>query len=370
MDELMGSNRFEQMSKADQNHIIEQRDSLQQQLDMAHSHQAGQPNFSPVDARAIAAKVDNMGEGADQVHAVVKPVYQKLDELSEGRFGTLREQQKRTIKQMYSAASEDAFDKAAESNADATRKIQDIFDQNRVNIRPQEYSAAQQGYATEMRMREIHEAVEGSFNRSAPADIAAKLGQERTIDGNKLTDNINRLISKGKPEEANARAAVEQVIGKDGLENYYRMGDLFSRGPISEPIPKPEGIPRPPAIPKPPGIPKPAPPKPLTRSQTANAADALMSKLTLYLARRAAYAGATHVTGLPWWAAVGVSATEDVGRWAMQKVATTPHAGVMLDYAVRHQVADKWAVPLIAAAMGARKQEKENGQEEEPTETQ
>jgi hypothetical protein len=349
---LPAKDSFSKLSVKDQSAVIGHRDLMQQQLDLYHSDLAARPNFAPVDSRGVAAKIDNMGEAADQVHAVVKPVYQKLDELSEGKFGRMREQQKRSIKQMYNAADEKAFANAQKSNAQATRGIQDIFDDNRTNIRPQEYTSAQQGYATEMRMREIHEAVEGSFNRSAPADIAEKLGQSRTIDGDKLTDNINRLIGKGTPEEANTRAAIEQVIGKDGLENYYRMGDLFSRGPLSEPIPKP------------PAIPKPEPPKPLTQSQTADNADGLLRGITKYLSKRAVATMLAHMTGMPWLAAAGTSGAEDLAsRWVMHKLTTSPRAGVMLDYAVRHQVADKIAIPLIASSMGALKEQKDQDEE-------
>jgi hypothetical protein len=70
--------------------------------------------------------------------------------------------------------------------------------------------------------------VERAFNTNdAPVDIAAKMGRPRTMRGDNLTENINKLIHKGLPDEAAQRAEVERVIGADGLENLYRVGDLL-----------------------------------------------------------------------------------------------------------------------------------------------
>jgi hypothetical protein len=317
MNELIRSDTFDTFSPEEKEHVIGQRDSLKQQLDLHFSAQAAQPNFAPINHRAVAAMVDNMGEASDQVDAAVKPVYQKLDELSNGRFGILREQQKRAIANRYNAPTEEAYGKAQTSLAEATRGINDIFDQNRANIRPEEYTSAQQAYTTARRMEEIHQAIEGSFNRSAPADIAAKMGQPRTVAGNKLTDNLNRLIHKGAPDEDARRLQIEGIIGKDGLENMYRVGDL------------------------------------LRKPETAAPTDDYVRGITKYLMKRAVYAGATHLAGLPWWAAAGAAGTEDAAKWVMRQVATHEAPGRLLDYAVRNKVADNIAIPLIAASLGA-----------------
>jgi hypothetical protein len=317
LDGVMDSAQFKEMSAEQQAHIRGLHKSLTQQLDMYHATARSTPHFEPVDSAALAGHVSSFGEAADQLEATAKPVYQKLDEVSGGQFTALRNQAKAASKVMFQPGSIDAYDKALESKAAADKGIQDLFTRHGTSVSRTELQSANAAWRDAQVLDNLHRAIEGSI-KGAPQDIADSLGTKRIIRGDTLQARLNKLVTK----TPTARANIERVIGKDGLENLYRVSDLLS--------------------------------KPETVSKTQNAAKEIARELTRRVGKGALIGGAVgsliRRTGA---GALAGAALEDGGRFVLRQAAINPRVGTMVDYAVRHQVNPKIFAPLIAGALNS-----------------
>lgn len=319
LEDLHDSAQFAKMPKAQQQQISAARDSLQEQLGMYHAADRLHPHFEPVDAAGLAQHVTNFGEAADHIEASVKPIYQKIDEVSGGKFSALRSQSNAAKKVMFQPGSIKAFEDAVEAKATADKGIQELFNRYGTKVSRPELQSANAAWRDAAVLNNIHATVEGAF-KGAPKDIADTLGTNRILRGNSLETRLNRLVAK------TPRADIERVIGKDGLENLYRVSDLLS--------------------------------KPETASQTRNAAVEVARELTRRVGKGALIGGVIgHLFGQTTAGAVTGAALEDSARYIMRQAAINPRVGVLIDRAVRNQVNPKIFAPLIAAEINSQPKE-------------
>lgn len=314
-DVIDNSSLYEKLPKEQQQLIKASRDSLQQQLGMYHAADAIKPHFDPVDIGGAVQRVNSFGDAADQVQASVKPIYQKLDEVSGGEFTALRNQSKAASKVMFQPGSIDAYEKALDAKQAADQGIDDIFTKHSGDISRGEYQSAKSAWRDSVVLDNLHGAVEGAF-KGAPQNIADSTGTNRLLRGNTMGSRLNRLLQK------TPQADIERVIGRDGLENLYRVSDLLS--------------------------------KPETAIATQNVAKEVARHLTRRIGKGALIGGLIgHVLGPVGVAggAVAGALSEDAGRYVLRQAAINPRVGVLVDRAVRHQVSPQIFAPLIAAAM-------------------
>jgi hypothetical protein len=313
LEDLTSSRTFESLPAEQQQAIIAQRDSLQQQLGMFHAGDGVYPHFEPVDTNAAVGHVTNFGEASDQLQAAVKPVYQKLDAVSGGNFTALRNQMKAASKVMFQPGSMDAYEKALQSHEEAEQGIQELFNRHSGDISRVELQSANSAWRDSVVLDKLHATVEGAF-KGAPKDIADKIGTNRILRGDNLTSRLNTLLKKTPP------ADIERVIGQDGLHNLYRVGELLS--------------------------------KPATAVATQNVAKETARELFRRVSRGALVGGLVgHIVGHAELGAVAGASAEDATRWVLRQAAINPRIGTLVDRAVRHQVSPKIFAPLISAAL-------------------
>lgn len=312
------SQTFKDLPKEQQQQVTAARDSLREQLGMYHAGDGLYPHFDPVDTKAAIEHVGDFGEAADQIEASVKPIYQKLDQVSEGKFTALRAQAKAATKVMFAPGSVEAYEKALASKGEAEQGIQELFNRHSGSVSRPELQSANTAWRDASTLNTIHATVEGAF-RGAPKDIADTLGTNRILRGNSLETRLNRMLQK------TPQADIERVIGKDGLENLYRVSHLLS--------------------------------KPETAVGTQNAIKQIAKHLTR-AGRGAAIGGLLgHIVGVPIEGALAGAGAEDAVRYVFRQAAINPRIGILIDRAVRHNVDPKIFAPLIAASI-------EHGQDE------
>jgi hypothetical protein len=315
LEDIHDSAQFAEMPKAQQAQITAARDSMQEQLGLYHAQERLNPHFEPVDAAGLAQHVSSFGDAADQLEASVKPIYQKLDEVSGGQFTALRNQSKAAAKVMFQPGSVKAYEEAVTSKAAADSGIQDLFNRYGTEVSRPELQSANAAWRDANVLHTIHATVDGAI-KGAPQDIADTLGKNRLIRGNSLETRLNRMLVK------TPRADVERVIGYDGLQNLYRVSDLLS--------------------------------KPETALPTRNVAAEIAREMTRRVGKGALVGGVVgHIFGQTAVGALTGAALEDGTRFILRQAAINPRVGMLVDRAVRHQVNPRIFAPLIASAINS-----------------
>lgn len=276
--------------------ITDARDSLQDQMDMYHTHQRTLPNFQPIDSTRAASSVGHFGEAEDQLQNAAKPIYQKIDEATDGEFGKLNKARTAAAKRGDFTAKYEIEDKLDKLIADSGA------------ISPAERQQATRLWATSK--------VLGGFNdvidRAANVDDAysSQVAGGRILSGTKLQNGLQGMIRKYGIER------LENVVGKDGMENMTRMADLLKTQPQSK-----------------------------IRQMSAN----IYHNLAHGKIGAAIGIGIGQHFGGYEGAVGGAMAGAHAERLMLRYIATNPQVGKLFDYAVRNDVTPKVAAGLIAA---------------------
>jgi hypothetical protein len=284
--------------------ITAARDSLQDQLDMYHAHERTLPNFLPIDSAKAAAGVGTFGEAEDQLQNAAKPIYQKLDEATNGEFNKLN------LKRA-AAGKRGALDQKFE--------IEDQIDklvESAPGITPAERAQATQLWSKSKILGSLNDAIESASNVNEA--YAKQVAGGRVVSGSKLQNNLNKLVTKyGRPR-------IESVIGEDGMQNMTRMADLLKTQP-----------------------------KGAMQQMTLNIYHNLLHGKVGAAAGGVAghFAGTALGHGLGGYegAAAGALMGAKAERYVLQLAATNPRVGQLLDFAARNAVNPRIYAPLISA---------------------
>jgi hypothetical protein len=292
----------------------EARDSLQEQLDMYHTYQRTLPNFRPLQAARAAQDVGTFGGAADQLQNAARPIYQKLDEVSDGEFGRIN-------RERAAAGKRGDFTKQYELEG----KIRDMIDSSD-GITHDERAQASRLWSKSMVLDGLHSAVEHAANVNER--YASEVAGGRVLSGVRLQNGLNRLINQYGADR------IESVIGKDGMENMTRMADLLNTPKAAEGL------------------------KGMSMS--------IMHNILHGKVGGAAGAFIGHQLGGWEGAVAGSYAGAKAERWVLQQAATNPRIGQLVDYAVRNNVTPKVAAGLISSAIIQENQPTQEEKKEEP----
>jgi hypothetical protein len=279
--------------------ITEARDSLQEQMGVYHSYQRTLPNFQPIDAGRAAASVGSFGEAADQLQNAAQPIYQKIDEATNGQFGDLNRSRGAAIRRG------DFLDARKYESG-----IQQLIEQTGA-ISPAERVQASKLWSQSMILDGLHNVVEHAAN--VDDAYSAQVSGGRVLTGYRMQKGLQRMIRDYGSDR------IESVIGKDGMENMTRLADLLQ-------VPEKR-----PAIQH-------------------------MSLSLLHNIMNGKVGGALggmlghQIAG--WEGAVaGSYAGAQAERMVLRILATSPQAGKLFDYAIRNNVTPKIATGLITSAL-------------------
>jgi hypothetical protein len=313
---------YDDMPPERQAEIERQRKSLQDQLDMFYGENqpAGHPaytqRFQPVDVDDAAKQVHTFGDASAQIEAAAKPVYQRLDQLSNGDFTKLRQQSQGAKRLMRRATTTESFEKAQQNYYEANNEITALIDRSSPHITQEDYQATRNAWRQARRLDELDTVFERMMNGVTHEEGA--MGMPRYLEKAR-TKAIQNYLDTGTNQQQ-----IGDLIGREGIINLKNVTNLLSD------------------------------------RATSQTAQKMMWETTKLIAQRVQYAGygaaaghvAARLVGMnPAEGAFAGGVTADALRWGWRYAATTPRVGQMIDMAVRNGVTTKIAAPLIARAI-------------------
>ena len=338
LQNVIESPRFADLDVPQQTRIQNAAQNLRSQLDDFNAYRIQNPHFNPVDVDAAAAHTGDFSQGADQLEQAVNPVYTRLDDISNGQWSSLRKIEQNMRRITNSPTTPEAYD-AAVSKLDATRaNMQNIIDSNKDVMSEPEWRQANRVYRDASTMRDIHDALEKSYNGVDP-DVAAMTaadpggGIPRIMTGSDAGFKRLQAVRQSRPDD------VRRVLGDQGYVNLYRMTDLL-RDP-----------------------------------EQAQAAKGMAKQIGMVLRRHGRALGGLGVGGVAGAAighgiggAVGATAGAATGtmggvlaeaaiRKAVYHLATDPALTDRFLYAVRNRVSPRIAAPLLGSMITHRLQQ-------------
>lgn len=330
IEDLQQTPEYSKLSESQQNAIESQRQQLADQLKVYYSSAYTRSRFQPVNVGEAAGSVNTFGDAAAQVEGAAKPVYERLDQISNGDFNKYKEAAKQAQAVMRRTTTMDAYEDAQKRFTEANGAINDLIDSHRSQISFEDYMTAKNAWRDSSRLDEMHNLVERMLNGVTYEEGAQ--GMPRFIERTR-TKSIQDYLNKGTNQEQ-----IEGLIGKEGVRNLKNVTNLLSD------------------------------------SKTTRATQGLGREVYMELARRAGKAGAGAFAGSviaphfglsPWQGAVGGAAASDGLRWILRTAAISPRIGNMLESAIRNEVSTKIAAPLIARTIAQMKGAMEPPQQEE-----
>lgn len=162
--------------------------------------------------------ITSFKDAAQAVEAVSKPVFQKLDEISNGGFQAASNELKSANQIARRATSVADLQAAEKSAADAQAKIDKIFADSEGKIAPEDLKNARSAWRSKRVLEQLHSKIDQAFDMPQSAsDIS---GATRTLDLSKLQGRLNAAFQKIPKQE------LETVLGKEGTKNLYELAQL------------------------------------------------------------------------------------------------------------------------------------------------
>lgn len=275
---------------------------------------------------ALRGKVSSFGDAAEHVRDQAKPIFAKIDEASGGEFSKLRKARSNAYKtgnfdkvKEADAAIDALFDGSTKevpsSIVDAGGKPMSstVTKQALEGVDKGDLARARKAWVDSKVLDNIHSAVEGSFN-GVTEDAAARTGVNRGIRGGSLQQRLGGLLKK------QGVADIERVIGKEGIDNLYRISELTS-----------------------------------TPQRAAQFGD-VARNVAKFLGRKSVAttlgAAAGHYTGIGAYSGAAVGAgLDEAARAVMHKAAINPRVGKMVENAIKVGASPRVYSALIAQAM-------------------
>jgi hypothetical protein len=225
LDNIISSSRFADLDQAHQTRIQNAAAGLRGQLDDFNAYRIQNPHYGQVDAEAAAQHTGDFSQGADQLEQSVQPVYDTLDKVSDGQWGSLRKIEQNMRRITRAPTTPEAYDAATRRLDEVTASQEKILNDNKTAISPEEWRAANRVWRDASTMRDIHDALEKSYN-GVDADVAAATkgdpggGIPRTMTGSDAGFKRLQALRQSRPDD------VKRVLG-NGYTNLYRMTDLL-----------------------------------------------------------------------------------------------------------------------------------------------
>jgi hypothetical protein len=325
LEEIQASPMHDQLTAAQQAGIETQRKALQDQLGLYHSSPYAQRFVAenPLDAME---HVRHFGDAADQIEATAQPVFQTLDRASGGEFAKFRDAAKQAQKVMGSAQTLEAREAAAERFTEANNKINDLIDRHSDAVSRTDYVAAKNAWRQASRLNELHGNLESMTNGITTDE--SDNGLNRVMTGR--AKSLENYLNKGTN-----RAQIEQMIGKEGVENLKDLTLLLSKAN--------------------------------TARSTVDVLKNVFNQMHGYTGMGAYFGGQiAELFGIPHpVGALGGAVSIEGTRWVLRNAATSPQIGRAISYAARNGIRPQVYAPLIARMIAVPFQEQQEQQPEE-----
>lgn len=333
LNDAIDSPDFSSRTPEEQQQLLGQRADMQRQMSEYHAHQAqSQPSiyanrstFAPIDVSKTVARVGSFGDAADALEDGAKQVYDRLDDLTGGRFSELRAENKSA----WNAVANGGGDAAQARLADTQQQLDTMFSGKDPHVGDSvsqtDLALGNEAWKKAQVLRDVHSKIESSFDTSIGTSDRANA--YRGFNGNRLRGALKQLTMKY------GERPLGRVIGGDQLDNLTRLADI-------------------------------------TRTQADRAKfGAGVNHIAQWMTRNegkvAGAVGAAggyvgHFVGGVEGAGVGAAAAEAAyvaGRRVMRAIATDPRVGKNLTFAIQAGARPQNYAPLIGAMVREKDQE-------------
>jgi hypothetical protein len=162
--------------------------------------------------------ITSFRDAAQAVESAAKPVFQKLDTLSNGEFQAASNELKSANQVARRATSVADLRDAEKAAADAQAKIDKIFESSEGKIAPEDLQNAKNAWKSKITLERLHQSIDKAFDMpQAASDIS---GAERTLDLSKLQGRLNAAFQKIPQQD------LQTVLGKEGTKSLFELAKL------------------------------------------------------------------------------------------------------------------------------------------------
>lgn len=226
LNDAIEGDDFADMPPEQQKALTDQREDLQQQMGEYHAQRAAnqpdlydhQPRFAPVNIPQAVAKVGSFGDAADAVENSAKDVYDRLDDLTDGKFTRLREQNKAAWNAVSNGGGDAAEAKLAKTQAEMNSLLSGKDGQVGKSVNDVDLSNANEAWKKAQVLRDVHSKVEASFDTALGTSDRANA--YRGFNGNRLRANLKSLT------DSYGERPLIRVIGQDNFDNLTKLADI------------------------------------------------------------------------------------------------------------------------------------------------
>lgn len=197
---------------------------ISDQLRRFDDYTASQPNFPPHDVPGAVANTDSLADAASQLKSSNGVFWTKANQLSDGEFGRLRDQEKALQNALRSETRTGDRTNLVQQLQDNQEAQENLFEQHRTNMTPQEWDTYRNGYQDGMVLDNYDTLIQSHFNGITRADVADSGNQlQRVFDpSDSFNNQIENFLNKGTN-----RQVLERTIGREGIINTKQIGQLF-----------------------------------------------------------------------------------------------------------------------------------------------
>jgi len=176
------------------------------------------PNFDQIDRRAVLREQRNIIDYEDAGRSLEKisdPIYDELDERTNGGFTALRKLRDESQTMVDRAANVKDLDAAQARLKFANDGIDNLIDQQQGFLTPEEYAGLKQNHSTAQVLKEVHNSLRDAY-LIKPADVAERIGGQNPPAGKPLLASWDKLMKEKGP-------MVRQAIGQERIDNIYQF---------------------------------------------------------------------------------------------------------------------------------------------------
>jgi hypothetical protein len=162
--------------------------------------------------------ITSFRDAAQAVESSAKPIFQKLDEISNGGFQTAKNELDAANKIARRATSMEDLQGAEKAAATAQAKIEQIFTDSAGKVAPEDLQNARSAWRSKKVLEQLHTSIDKAY--SVPQAASEISGVDRTLDLSKLQGRLNAAFGKIP------QADLQNVVGKEGTKNLFDLAQL------------------------------------------------------------------------------------------------------------------------------------------------
>jgi hypothetical protein len=162
--------------------------------------------------------IKSFRDAAQAVESAAKPIFQKLDEISNGGFQTAKNELDAANKIARRATSMEDLQGAEKAATTAQAKIDKIFTDSAGKVAPEDLQNARSAWRSKKVLEQLHSKIDQAFDMPQSAsDIS---GATRTLDLSKIQGRLNAAFQKLPQQD------LENVLGKEGTKSLFELAKI------------------------------------------------------------------------------------------------------------------------------------------------